>query len=390
MKFLGQYRYSISISLLWQITNICRYRYTDINASKIIRFCIESKLLELNLHYYVHTPHILMLLRLLQSLSHDKTNIHHPPPSEPDKQMETRWKKFWLLISVSLYFTSHVSLFPGGVQQVVHVTEEKLLFSKCHQQHDVPTSSSTVQMTAETVRNPDLNTHERTSDSSETEVSGEDGDLGSELSDPGSETGDGDNGRKESRSSGSNKCVRAKQHVDSCREVQSETKLFSCDDCGKIFSDKSSLNRHTRVHTGLKPFACEICGQRFSQKTHLNRHATVHTGQKPFSCDLCEQRFSQKTYLNVHMRLHTGQKPFVCEFCGQRFSQNTYLNRHMRVHTGQKPFVCELCGQRFSHRTHLNCHMRVHTGQNPMCDPMCKHRSWSCVCVSLSSFAART
>uniref|UniRef100_A0A1A8DBA7 C2H2-type domain-containing protein n=1 Tax=Nothobranchius kadleci TaxID=1051664 RepID=A0A1A8DBA7_NOTKA len=112
--------------------------------------------------------------------------------------------------------------------------EEKLLFSKCHQQHDVPTSSSTVQMTAETVRNPDLNTHERTSDSSETEVSGEDEEdedvnLEPELSESESKTGDRDNDWNKSRSFESD-----------VETEQTEQKPFSCDVCRKRF-DKNLI-----------------------------------------------------------------------------------------------------------------------------------------------------
>uniref|UniRef100_A0A8C6K6C3 C2H2-type domain-containing protein n=1 Tax=Nothobranchius furzeri TaxID=105023 RepID=A0A8C6K6C3_NOTFU len=325
--------------------------------------------------------------------------------------------------------------------------EEKPLFSQLHQQQiddrNVPTSSLADQMTAETSRNSYLNPCEQT-DTSETEVSGDDEkeyddvNPGSELSDSGSETGDKDNDRNESgvnsvnksfsclecgkrflhkwslqkhmrvkghsaiRSSGclvNMKCVEVKTHVDSCRKVKKQPKLFSCDDCGKIFSYKRNLNIHVRFHTGQKPFSCEhcghrftskktlnghmsihtgqmpftceVCGQRFRQKKNLNRHMSVHTGQKPFPCELCEQRFRQKTNLNRHMSVHTGQKPFACELCEQSFIQKTHLNIHMRVHTGQQPFACELCGQRFNLKTHLNTHMKVHTGQKPFVCKLC-------------------
>uniref|UniRef100_A0A8C6K7S9 C2H2-type domain-containing protein n=1 Tax=Nothobranchius furzeri TaxID=105023 RepID=A0A8C6K7S9_NOTFU len=228
--------------------------------------------------------------------------------------------------------------------------EDKPLFSQLHQQqmedHDVPTSSSGDQMTAEagggaeTSKNPDLNPHEQTSDASETDVM---------------------KGHSTIRSSG----------------FQKEPKSFNCDHCGKRLGRKSNLNRHIILHTGQKPFTCELCGKRFSQKANLNRHMTVHTGQKPlkhFSCELCGQRFSRNSTLNSHMRIHTGQKPFACEFCGQRFSQNTNLSHHIRVHTGQKPFACELCGQRFSQKNTLIRHTRVHTGQKPFACELCGQR----------------
>uniref|UniRef100_A0A8C6KN90 C2H2-type domain-containing protein n=1 Tax=Nothobranchius furzeri TaxID=105023 RepID=A0A8C6KN90_NOTFU len=297
--------------------------------------------------------------------------------------------------------------------------EEKPLISQLHQQQlqdrDVPTSSSANQMAAETSRNPDLNHHQQTSDSSETEDSG---DEDTELSDSGPETGEVNNDWNERRSSASDvktvnksfscpecgkqflhewslqkhmrvtghsakrssdylvntKSVSHEQHVDSCRKVQTQLKSFSCDDCEKRFSRISSLNIHMRVHTGQISFVCEVCGQRFRHKTNLNRHKIVHTGLKLFACEVCGQRFSQKANLNIHMRVHTGQKPYVCELCGQRFSQKCSLISHVNVHTGQKPFVCEICGQRFSQKTHLNSHVRVHTGQKPFACELCGQR----------------
>ena len=55
---------------------------------------------------------------------------------------------------------------------------------------------------------------------------------------------------------------------------------IKCDDCGKAFSQKCSLNEHIEsVQERKQPFNCNDCGEAFSYKHTLNIES-VHEGKK--------------------------------------------------------------------------------------------------------------
>jgi uncharacterized Zn-finger protein len=62
---------------------------------------------------------------------------------------------------------------------------------------------------------------------------------------------------------------------------------LKCKLCGQTSKTSGNLNRHIRaVHFRSKNFSCDKCGKKFSQKVNLDRHCIQHTaaGSKRYRC----------------------------------------------------------------------------------------------------------
>ena len=149
---------------------------------------------------------------------------------------------------------------------------------------------------------------------------------------------------------------------------------FECQYCSKTFTQKISLVRHIRIHTGEKPFKCQYCSKSFSQKSNLKTHIRIHTGEKPFKCTFCDESFARKDYLTKHIQTHAKNKPFKCTFCDKSFGQKSNLKTHIRIHTGERPFKCQYCSKSFIQKSNLKRHIRIHTGEKPFQCQFCDER----------------
>ena len=59
---------------------------------------------------------------------------------------------------------------------------------------------------------------------------------------------------------------------------------------------------------------CSICGKTFSRKDHLKRHSRKHT-RDMFECTHCNRRFHDKSSLKEHLRVIHDNIKYNCGSC---------------------------------------------------------------------------
>ncbi|KAJ8667924.1 hypothetical protein QAD02_009587 [Eretmocerus hayati] len=156
-----------------------------------------------------------------------------------------------------------------------------------------------------------------------------------------------------------------KQNKRAGRRKHQACQSFPCKLCGKIFEQKSVLNKHLISHSDVRPFSCELCVQKFKRKRDLNDHMKHHSDDRPFSCELCNRTFKRKCDQTRHIKDHSAIYPFSCKFCSKSFPRKDKLKKHMISHSDERPFTCETCGKKFKHKSTLKDHMNYHNDEKP-------------------------
>ncbi|KAJ8248858.1 hypothetical protein GJAV_G00228500 [Gymnothorax javanicus] len=132
--------------------------------------------------------------------------------------------------------------------------------------------------------------------------------------------------------------------------------------CSKSFPSASSLEVHTRTHSGERPFVCLICLSAFTTKANCARHLRIHSDPPDSSCPACGFVSSSQDVLHSHLvtcrmacqseshsqasspgpappplQLSTGESEdcgvvLKCQVCGFPVDTPALLHQHVQTH----------------------------------------------------------
>ncbi|XP_063987249.1 zinc finger protein Xfin-like [Diachasmimorpha longicaudata] len=170
--------------------------------------------------------------------------------------------------------------------------------------------------------------------------------------------------------------------------VHADTVPLICGVCLKVFPDVVQLSSHVKAnHWPLTngDFSCDICGRPYSNKSKMSRHRKIHgidndgmnnginesmndtinSEHSPpeidLSCEMCaDLSFSSWEDLCNHRRLIHAL--FPCDLCNKCYGRTSHLWKHVnRVHKGHKDVTCPYCMKTSASKDHLAAHIaKIH------------------------------
>lgn len=154
------------------------------------------------------------------------------------------------------------------------------------------------------------------------------------------------------------------------KRYKRRTKIYQCEQCGKIFLNDALLRQHDLYqHKKLPAATCKLCGKTFATKANLEKHYIVHSNERPYKCDKCSAAYKTSTALTKHSLLHDNLLPYECRYCEERFlTQGQYAKHRVLNHNSQmakfaqrelisRSLPCALCSEVFTRSSDLQKHI---------------------------------
>ncbi|XP_005101567.2 uncharacterized protein LOC101861292 [Aplysia californica] len=150
---------------------------------------------------------------------------------------------------------------------------------------------------------------------------------------------------------------------------------YECLICNYTSTDKSTLQRHMRTHSGERPYKCKICEYSFTTKANCERHLRQRHGLHK---DQLHEYLTSNKYVIASRSLSPSDSPTpqsfhetVCKSCGLDCVNSKGLRQHLQnAPDCRMGFICKKCDAPFSTKDSVMEHMNRHHPEvrGPICE----------------------
>ena len=144
---------------------------------------------------------------------------------------------------------------------------------------------------------------------------------------------------------------------------------YTCEECGRGFAKKVTLQSHIKRYHVVEEVACEYCGKIFQNMDRKSGHIRIQHSNDGGNCKICNKHYSKRIGLLRHTRdTHLNQNSAICTQCGKGCPNEHSLKKHItKVHERVRAFGCEKCQYKGSSLFNMNLHRsKMHNDTEPL------------------------